>query len=107
MINKIILQPGDYSDNPAKEITLKGVKSEEKIQVTAKKDLFSKNSQIFDCNKKGCGSEKVSKKQKDELSRCTFEGKLKDDPDSRVNLVMCDPKGSQNVVILSEKVRNV
>jgi len=93
---------GDYSEEGAKEITLDGL-SKENIKVFPKKDLFGKHSKIFDCNESGCGSEEVSKEQKKKLSKCTYEGKLKDDPDSRVNLIMCDPKGSQNLVILSDK----
>ena len=99
----LVLQKGDYNDQDAKEITLDGL-SKENIKVFPKKDLFGKHSKIFDCSESGCGSEEVSKEQKKKLSKCTYEGTLKDDPDSRVNLIMCDPKGSQNLVILSDKV---
>jgi len=101
--DKNTTKAGDYTDDGGKEITLSG-DGKEKIEVFPKKNLFSKNSKIFNCGETGCAPEKISAKQKRKLNNCNFEGKFKGDPDSRINLNMCDKQGSQNLVILSDKV---
>ena len=86
-----------------KKITLSG-DSKEEIIVLPRKSIFSKTSKIVDCSDKGCSSEEISKTEKERLDGCSFAGSMKNDPNSRVNVHMCDESGETDIAIISDKV---
>ena len=95
--------PGDYSGDSGKVIVLDG-KTKARAMLYPKDNLFSKNFQIEECSSKGCKKEPLSRKERKKLDKCSFEGHVVGDPDSKVSLNQCDDNGVKDISIVSEKV---
>ena len=52
---------------------------------------------------KKCVKHRIGKNLKNHLRRCNFEGKIREDPNSKVSLVDCE-KGASDISIVSDKV---
>jgi len=92
----------DYAMIEAKEIKLDGEDSEAAI-VFPKKPLFSDNFKVSECKGSLCKSEHLSDKEKNKLSKCTFEGTLRSDPKSKVSVSGCLKNGGMDISLISDK----
>ena len=76
----------------------------EVINVQPKKSLLAKNFKLTKCGKSGCHSEKLTENEKRKFSACNYEGSLKSDQGSKVNVAACNKNGVQDIAIVSNKV---
>jgi len=105
IIRNITDDGGDYSTGPGKEVILNG-ENQEKAVLFQKTNLFSKQINIETCSKEdGCKKQYLPSEEKNKFDKCTFEGHLVSDPDSKVSLSQCDENGFQDISIVSEKTK--
>ena len=83
-------------------MVLEGNNTTEDIKLHKKDNfLMSRLAKVNLCGSKGCSSQNLSNEQKHMLKRCSYEGKLNSDPDSKVN-VACDEDGKIDITIVSD-----
>jgi len=92
---------GVEGETAEKQIILKGVGKDTKALVNKKKPLFNKDFKVNDCKGGVCQEEDVDEQTLDEIGKCTYEGKLVDDPNSVVAITNCG--GPMNLGLLSDK----
>jgi len=93
---------GDAEEN--KVITLNNeADGKEEIVLKKKESIFNKNFKIKECAKT-CEETKLNEVEQEALGDCIFEGKLKSDKDSTVQVHGCEDKGHAiDISLLSEK----
>ena len=94
---------GDYEDVPTKSLVL-NAKNNISAELVARKSTLSDKIKISECSKKGCKKKKVPSKLRKKLDKCSFQGHLNNDPESRVSLNECSSNGEKDISVVSEKV---
>merc|ERR1739844_35488 len=77
----------------------------EVITVQPKKTLLAKNFKLTKCGKSGCHSKKLTEDEKHKFSKCNYEGSLKSDQGSKVNVAACNENGVHDIAIVSKKAK--
>jgi len=98
----------DYGldEEQAKQITFKLDNNEDhEVIVKKRKSIFSDSLKVSDCLGDDCQDTELSENEKEELNKCNYKGKLKDDPDSNVQVSGCKEKDIMDISVISDKAK--
>jgi len=94
----------DYSNSEdvINELEVDTADGKKTAHLRHKPSLFSEDSEVSLCGDETCEEKRVDTKLKKEMEKCTYEGALDADPNSKVTFSQC--KGSTNLNLLSSKI---